>query len=611
LPQNYLSFGLPKAKAQGLRPLGPQQFFKQIPTPAASSCQGDTLLAFKKRRAIMVGTLVIFVYGLFQLFGPNPAIIISEDTTVITSPLRADGLPDYQKYWRDFGREGVTPENNGAVLFWRAVWPGELGQQHRQLVCDTLGITPMPVEHESLQEPYGSVTRHQVAFWLTEQYQKGLSPAESDELLNDENQKTIQSINAEEAIGDALSRPWTSEQLPPLADWVNSSEKPFALLTEASQRPKWWSPSPSLLGDNYEGAIQMLLPGVQRLRSVGRAYSIRAMWHAGEGRPQEAWEDIKTSMRFARLCSQGLTLVEQLVGIAIDAIALRQTTTFLHHCKPDAELARQVLADLNAFEKPFDVVRSFGKGERLFFADTVIMLLQNKKYLTSIDFGTLGGSDLNFGFTAMSWRVDWNHVLREGNRWFDRLETAARTSSFQDRQIALIEYNGDLNEQVHSVKNPARVATTFLNTRARSAWVADSLLGLLMPALEAALAAEERATVFLDLTRVAAALAVYRAEHDNYPEKLEDLVPSVLEKLPEDLYSGNPFKYSRKPDGGYVLYSVYQNGTDDRGTNYDGQIIDGEWVDEEAYNGNYEPGDLVIRVPAPAFQLPPSPILNQ
>jgi hypothetical protein len=562
----------------------------------------------KKRRAIMVGTLVIFVYGLFQLFGPNPAIIISEDTTVITSPLRADGLPDYQKYWRDFGNEGVTPENNGAVLFWRAVWPGELGGEDRQHVCDALGINPMPVEHESLQDPYGSVSRHQVAFWLTEQYQKGLSSDEADALLSDDIQQAIQGVNADNTIGDAMSRPWTSEQLPPLADWVAASEKPFALLDEASQRPKWWSPSPSLLGDNYEGAIQMLLPGVQRLRGVGRAYSIRAMWHAGEGRPQEAWEDLKTSMRFARLCSQGLTLVEQLVGIAVDAIALRQTTTFLHHCNPDAELARQVLADLNALEKPCDVVRSFGKGERLFMADTVIMLLQNDEYLNVVDFGNSGGGILNFGLTAMSCRVDWNHVLREGNRWFDRLHEAANEPDYQARRIAMIEYQAELSAEVESVKNPARIATTFLNTRARSAWVADSLLDLLMPALEAALKAEERATVFLDLTRVAAALAVYRAEHGEYPEKLDDLIPSVLEKLPEDLYSGNPFKYSRKPDGGYVLYSVYQNGTDDRGSAYDGQIIDGEWAIEETEDAWRDGGDLVIRVPAPAFELPASPL---
>lgn len=558
----------------------------------------------------MVGTLVIFVYGLFQAFGPSPAIVVSEDTTVITAPLRADGLPDFQKYWRDFGREGVTPENNGAVLFWRATWPGELGQQHRQLMCDTLGISPMPVEHESLQEPYGTVTRHQVAFWLTEQYQKGLSPEQSDAFLSDDIQQAIQSINAEQAIGDALSRPWTSEQLPPLADWITASEKPFALLDEASRRPKWWSPSPSLLGDNYEGAISMLLPGVQRLRGVGRAYSIRAMWHAGEGRPQEAWNDLKTSMRFARLCSQGLTLVEQLVGIAIDSIALRQTATLLHHAEPNADLARQVLTDLNAFEKPSNVVRSFDKGERLFFADTVLMLAKDGSYLKGVDLGLASGASF-FDYNTAWLRIDWNIVLRNANKAYTQLLEAAKLPTFQERRVGLVQFESELSSDARSFRDPGSIALSFLNMSTRSVCLGDALISLMMPALNAAVAAEERAEAFLDLTRVAAALAVYRAEHGEYPEQLEELVPSVLEKLPEDLYSGNPFKYSRKPDGGYVLYSVYQNGTDDRGSAYDGQIIDGEWAIEETKDAWRDGGDLVIRVPAPAFELPSAPTLNQ
>lgn len=567
-------------------------------------------MATQKRRTLragMVGTLVIFVYGLFQAFGPNPTIVVSEDTTVITTPLRADGLPDYQKYWRDFGREGVTPENNGAVLFWRAVWPGELRAEDRQLMCDVLGISPMPVEYESLQDPYSTLTRYQIASWLTEHFQERLSPDEAKALFDDEVQNTIQKVQTDNIIGDAQDSPWTSEQVPPLAEWIAASEKPFALLTEASERPKWWSPSPSLLGDNYEGAISMLLPGVQKLRGVGRAYSIRAMWHAGEGRPQEAWDDLKTSMRFARLCSRGLTLVEQLVGIAIDSIALRQTATLLHHTEPDAAFARQVLADLNAFKKPCDVVRSFDQGERLFMADTAIMLAENSKYLQNIDLG-LASEPAFFDFKFPWFRLDWNLILRDADASYDQLLEAASQPDYQVRRIALVEYEGDVTDRSHSVRNPGRVAMTFLNTSARSKWMADSLIGLMMPALDAALTAEDRAVVMLELTRVAAALTVYRAEHGEYPDQLEQLVPNILEKLPEDLYTGNPFKYSRKPDSGYVLYSVYQNGTDDRGSAYDGQIIDGEWATAETRDAWRDGGDLVIRVPAPAFQLPASPL---
>jgi hypothetical protein len=59
-----------------------------------------------------------------------------------------------------------------------------------------------------------------------------------------------------------------------------------------------------------------------------------------------------------------------------------------------------------------------------------------------------------------------------------------------------------------------------------------------------------------------------------------------------------------------VLYSVYENGTDDHGSNLDGQIIDSEWATEETEDAWRDGGDLVIRVPAPAFELPPAPTVN-
>ena len=48
--------------------------------------------------------LALFLY---QLFGPNPKIIISPQTTFITSPLRPDGLPDYEKYMLNAYRKGI------------------------------------------------------------------------------------------------------------------------------------------------------------------------------------------------------------------------------------------------------------------------------------------------------------------------------------------------------------------------------------------------------------------------------------------------------------------------------------------------------------------------
>ena len=69
---------------------------------------------------IVVALLLVF---LWQLFGPNPKIVISPQTTHITAPLRANGMPDYAQWLLENQRKGVTPENNAAVLMWQALWP--------------------------------------------------------------------------------------------------------------------------------------------------------------------------------------------------------------------------------------------------------------------------------------------------------------------------------------------------------------------------------------------------------------------------------------------------------------------------------------------------------
>jgi len=57
---------------------------------------------------------------------PRVLVTISTETTYITEPLRKDGYPDYVAALDQRCRQGVTAENNAAVLFWKAVGPREL-----------------------------------------------------------------------------------------------------------------------------------------------------------------------------------------------------------------------------------------------------------------------------------------------------------------------------------------------------------------------------------------------------------------------------------------------------------------------------------------------------
>ena len=56
----------------------------------------------------------------------------------------------------------------------------------------------------------------------------------------------------------------------------------------------------------------------------------------------------------------------------------------------------------------------------------------------------------------------------------------------------------------------------------------------------------------------------YRLAQGKWPEKLDDLIPKYLARVPTDPFSGEPLLYRRLEDG-VVLYSVGLNGRDDEG----------------------------------------------
>src|SRR5262249_39203379 len=79
--------------------------------------------------------------------------------------------------------------------------------------------------------------------------------------------------------------------------------------------------------------------------------------------------------------------------------------------------------------------------------------------------------------------------------------------------------------------------------------VANRFYSLLFPAIFAALSAQERGTMELELTKTTFAIAAYRADAGKFPEKLEDLVPKYLAKVPHDIFTGAPLHYRYDEQG--------------------------------------------------------------
>ena len=312
--------------------------------------------------------------------------------------------------------------------------------------------------------------------------------------------------------------------------------------------------------------------------------------------------------RLARLVAQGNTIVEQLVGIAIDGVACRGTVALLHHGDLEPELAQQILDELSSLPELSSLKRSLDQGERLTFLDAVIRMSHGEVEGPEL-MGGDGGPLQAVSFVA----IDWNFVLYEGNRWYDRFVAAMEIDSHEERRSELQQINFDHMQLSASTKSPGSIFGSIISRRQRSRFISNVLLSLFLPALKAVTSAEDRCNVRAETTRIAAALAVYRTHmYGEYPEQLAALVPEILNELPIDMFSGKPFIYERKDDGGYLLYSVFENGVDDDGTDVGGEIIDGEWVEEEPEahglrNFTLILCDLVIRVPVPAFELPELP----
>lgn len=532
------------------------------------------------------GIVVMLLWG---LFGPEPRIVVSRDTTFITDPLLPDGLPDYRGHVLDLIGRGAPPDANAAVAVLEATWPMELDAAALAAVCGELGIPATPPDVAPLA-------------WAEkdEALKRGLA----DLLGVDEHASGDPALDRDAELGLLIDRsritPWRATECPPLADWVGRNAAALDHVVAGAARPRYEMPPADLLGTAaVEPVLTAALADVQTMRDVARALATRAMLHAGEGRHAAAWRDIHAIHRLARLLApsdRGGFMVSHLVSIAVGATANGLTVALLQAPGLPADDVATIRRDLEALPPRADPAAAL-MMERIGGLDLTMLLPRARR----AEWAAMVGLPIAHLRTSL----DVNVVLREFNAFYDRIDAAARMPDRGARRQALADLEDELIDRV-STAGPRRLAGWWLRTAtsrsARSADVAARLLCLLGPAVEAYVDAMDRARVEGDLLRVAAALADYRARglggpDRPYPERLEDLVPDVMKDVPSDPFTGKPLTYERRGDG-YLLYAVGTNGVDDGGTSAD--IVKGEWQPEDPTGGGPPHGlDNVIRVPTP------------
>jgi hypothetical protein len=495
---------------------------------------------------------------------------ISKETTYVTGPVDDDGYIDYVAALNERLKEGVTPENNANVLIWKALGPHPERANMPPEFFKWLGIQVPPNAGDYFVDLDGFVKEH---------------------LKLDLNSKEAEQFY--KRFDRAVRRPWSPMEYSDLAAWLEANAKPLGVVIEATKRPQYFSPlvPPEKGKKGSSGLITALLPAVQRCRGLANALVVRAMLETSKGKYDDAWQDLLACHRLGRLVGRGGTLVEALVGIAIDGLACSGDLAFLQTVKDDPKRIESCMLDLQNLPRSPEIADKVNLAERFVMLEIIMMVDRHGiKCLEALDGHAKDNPIGDFLGELVLKDMDWDPALKNANQWYDRIVAADRQTDRTARERGWAQIEADLKERKANVLEGKEIAEALAEGKdkgkAISKAIGDIMICLMTPAVHKVTYAADRIKQTHANLQLAFALAWYHCDHGHYPKSLDALAPKYLVKVPQDMFSGKALVY-RPTDKGYLLYSVGVNGKDDGGRGYD---------DEPAGD------DLVIRMPLPEWK---------
>jgi len=509
---------------------------QRVPEPAIRKTKGAQM---KTGRVWFIAMLLLVVGGIaswwftFHAGGGPPIFTISEQTTHVTGPVDSDGYIDYAAALNDRLGKGIAAKDNANVLIVKVVGPSPSGTKLLAEFYERLGIPEPPTQGDYFTGLSAYLDRHV-------KFEPGTAHTAKQDILD--------------MMLQLMETPWKSADHPHVQSWLKANEQSLVVAVQAANRRQYYLPLvPKRDNGKREPLMNALMPAVQMYREMASAFTIRAMQRLDEGRCDEAWQDLLACHRLGRLVSRGATLIEGLVGIAIDVSAAKADVAFLAHAAIDARQIQMHLEDLKKLPPLGSIADKIDLGARFNILDSLMFL----------DRGTLemGKSSHPAPLTG---KVDWDPALRQINGYYDGVAAALRTKDYKIRKETLDQLLTEIGKLHLRMKSGGVLEKLFMTRQARGQHMGDLLTSLMVPAFSRVVEAEERAQQTQRNLYVAFALAAYHRDHGRYPQTLPELAPMYIDNLPDDMFTNGPLNY-RPNDEGYLLYSVGPNGRDDDG----------------------------------------------
>jgi hypothetical protein len=449
----------------------------------------------------------------------------------------------------------------------------ELNKVVQPAADESLNAAPLYLRAVELQKELSD----DFILFIAKNHQKGVNEALSyrietltgriEKVFSDKSQKDFQQKRqdiqdeASKVIVVLLGKKYDElfiEQKNLLKRWIQEQHDALELIVEGSRKPYYWRIYKSG-GRNPNVMLGVLLPNLSDFRNLARTLRLRADLHAEQGEYEEAFDDLKSCYSFGRHLKGDKFLIEQLTGIALEAISVRTIRDILAKYEIDSKL----LMDLqHSFEQIIENEKFTIslEAEKLFIYDEI------QRCFTDGHFGgghlylsrmiSLSGDYHNdLAFEEIISPRQWPRAVNVLFTHPDKQQTREMADRFYDFWTTL------------SHKTLAQIKADGINPEKEASKIIEGnvFLQILEPALTRInhIACRNKT----DVRATVAVLAVKRFEKEKgrCPASMEELVKAgYLKKLPVDPFSDGPFVY-KMTDSGFILYSLGENLKDDGG----------------------------------------------
>ena len=337
--------------------------------------------------------------------------------------------------------------------------------------------------------------------------------------------------SAEDALTDGAAVLRGLEFLKPELDEIRASVK----------RPKVRFPV------KWEEGFSVRLPHYSTFQALARFLRLSAAAKLAEGDGDGAFDDWQTGWNLARKLDDEPSLIGSLVQMSAMHIAISTMKDALnqHRWTPgQLEASQEMLAATNLIRRAIHCVSS----ERALLNASFEANIGKADMLAAYGGGITSPALDSVSQVVLKLRARTRNWWRQNQLWMNR---------FTDEELTFWDGDAEL-----MALRPRKFGVENLS----GFWVRMDL-ALVVYTAPIYSSTEKRflhthATV--RMAGLACALERYRIANARYPERLEELVPQFIGKLPHDPCDGQPFRYRIVPEG-YLLYSVGMDRKDDGG----------------------------------------------